>query len=441
MSEYNSIQGERIKELATDIEKLAGSDPELAIDRLKQIELLAQDNNLFAHYVAASYYIFGRYPQTFEFHRSYAENELTPYVTVDSMKGFGHYIQAISAPDNEFQEFQIQALYEMYMTISGNSALFETFKIDNCPEPNTEHPLSNLFDKKDTLLMMLFELGHSEIYLDTAQLFMDQGESADKIIELLNLAVEKSTHWCLRRDALYKLGEIHYFGKYGLNADIEKAKAFWGRIDEDRALAKVANHYLKDNDVEGAKAILLSLKDPEAVLHLFSDYPEVVEAVSKRDTFTGLLDSAFGSKLEFPQVEQTIDARRFYSELTLEQILAEDMASESVGVNSSDLGQDNQDEADKLQNELKSDTPTDDSHESHIVLYPVETKEVSIEDLAAINDAQNDIVLEFEIITDDKPDEESDTEQTTDSDNPDQYNEDQDPFGIPDFDDDYPDID
>lgn len=428
MSELSSNHGEtrEVKELALDIEKLAGVDPELANDRLRKIEHFSNGNDRFAHYVLASYYIFGRYPQSYDFHTAYTADELKAYTQRDTLKGFGHYIQAISAPDNTFQDFQIQALYEMYMTISGSSALFKNFDIDDRPEPNQQHPLSNLFEKKDTLLMMLLELGHTEIYLDVANHFMDQGEKPEKIFEALNLAVEHSVGWELRRAALFKLGEIYYYGKLGVSADVEQAKSFWSRIDDDRALARVANNYLKADKFEEAKVVLLSLKNPDSVVDLFSGYPDIVELISNRESFTGLLDQAFGFQLQFPQVEGTIDVRRFHSKLTLEQILAEDDAEQDDSTSEDTSSQTKHGEADDIHEKLNSDTPNDETQESHVVENPVKEKEISTEVLSAIGSNQDSIAEEFDIITEDSdPD-----NMLTNQDDQDPY-DDEDPFGEP----------
>lgn len=444
MSENNmgySVNAE-VEKLAQAVEATFGQDPDLVLEKLKQLEAIAENGDRFAHYVLASYYIFGRYPQTFGFHSLYSKEELKPYCQLDTLKGFGHYIHAITAPDNIFQDFQIDALYEMYMLISGSSNLFTTFKLIDSPQFDEAHPLSNLFNQKNTLLMMLFELKHSEIYLDVAYHLMDQiqqsgsVEHSEQIIEALNLAIECSVCWELRRDAIYKLAEIYYFGQFGTPVDIQQAKQLWGRIDDDRALSKVVNRLWKEGNIEDAKGLISGLKDPRSITPLFSDNQEVIEYIENLPTIDDLLDQAFSYELKFPQTEDTIDVGRFYEDLSLEQILAEDDQEQPRDDSEQSSNGHEQNPTDQIKDQLQDDSQDDQGGEAHVDSDASNTKkEVTEEEINHIEASQNEIAEGFPLFNED------DSNDTSPMDSPDTdvYNDDEDQLDDPDIQDDFAD--
>jgi hypothetical protein len=63
------------------------------------------------------------------------------------------------------------------------------------------------------------------------------------------------------------------------------------------------------------------------------------------------------------------------------------------------FGQTKHGETDDIHEKLNSDTPNDESQESHVVENPVKEKEVSTEVLSAIGSNQNSIAEEFEFIS------------------------------------------
>ncbi|OIH12103.1 hypothetical protein A7M79_01040 [Acinetobacter baumannii] len=229
-------------------------------DTLPKLQKISESGNLYASYILASYFLFGKVPRFYKFHKQYEQGIVRKqsFIEINEQVGLQYFIRMLKIQANVIQYYQLKGIYDFYSILKGTDPFFTTNDIECRPKEGKNVHLLDLFSKSENIMDLLVKLDHFEIYLDYAKSKLKSSERNHSeedfktAISLLNRIVLKTDfnqfNLYAIRSANLILGKIYLHGTTYLKPDIKKGIGYLLEANLDEGYVFLINYYKEFGD-------------------------------------------------------------------------------------------------------------------------------------------------------------------------------------------------